>query len=173
MSQHTTLAPHRVSDPVLGTQDLLHHWQQHRALTRRVIEAFPEKEFFEFSIGGMRSFAKLCFEMMGIAAPGVVGLATGKWTTDEFPDFFVPDNEPTTKAEVLEYWDRITVHIDKWLPQVSAERFRETDVAFGQYEGTIYWTLLYFMDNDVHHRAQGYVYLRALGIEPPPFWDRQ
>jgi uncharacterized damage-inducible protein DinB len=24
----------------------------------------------------------------------------------------------------------------------------------------------------VHHRGQGYVYLRALGIEPPPFYDR-
>jgi uncharacterized damage-inducible protein DinB len=24
----------------------------------------------------------------------------------------------------------------------------------------------------VHHRGQGYVYLRALGIEPPPFWER-
>ncbi|MGB4400232.1 MAG: DinB family protein [Daejeonella sp.] len=26
-------------------------------------------------------------------------------------------------------------------------------------------------DNETHHRAQAYVYLRALGIEPPAFWD--
>ena len=30
----------------------------------------------------------------------------------------------------------------------------------------------YFVDNEIHHRGQGYVYLRALGIEPPAFWDR-
>jgi uncharacterized damage-inducible protein DinB len=29
-----------------------------------------------------------------------------------------------------------------------------------------------FIDNEVHHRGQGYVYLRALGVEPPPFWER-
>jgi uncharacterized damage-inducible protein DinB len=32
--------------------------------------------------------------------------------------------------------------------------------------------LLYCIDNEIHHRGQGYVYLRALGIEPPPFWER-
>ena len=26
--------------------------------------------------------------------------------------------------------------------------------------------------NEIHHRGQGYVYLRALGIEPPPFYER-
>ena len=25
----------------------------------------------------------------------------------------------------------------------------------------------------IHHRGQGYVYLRALGIAPPPFYERQ
>ncbi len=31
---------------------------------------------------------------------------------------------------------------------------------------------LYAIDNEVHHRGQGTVYLRALGLEPPPFWER-
>ena len=33
---------------VISKENLVKHWQGHRALTRRVIEAFPEKEFFEF-----------------------------------------------------------------------------------------------------------------------------
>src|SRR6266567_4456823 len=33
-------------------------------------------------------------------------------------------------------------------------------------------TIQYAIDNEIHHRGQGYVYLRALGIEPPPFWER-
>ena len=31
---------------VITSEELLKHWQGHRALTRRVIEAFPEKDFF-------------------------------------------------------------------------------------------------------------------------------
>jgi uncharacterized damage-inducible protein DinB len=48
----------------------------------------------------------------------------------------------------------------------------------GQYEGPpvecpVSVGILYLVDNEVHHRAQGYVYLRSLGIEPPMFWDRK
>jgi len=56
--------------------------------------------------------------------------------------------------------------------QIPSSRFQQKDVAFGQYEGTIYSFILYFIDNEIHHRGQGYVYLRTLGIEPPAFWDR-
>ena len=52
---------------VITSAELLHHWQGHRNLTRRVIEAFPEKEFFEFSIGGMRTAAGLIQELISIA----------------------------------------------------------------------------------------------------------
>ena len=35
------------------------------------------------------------------------------------------------------------------------------------------WALvMYAVDNEIHHRGQGMVYLRALGIEPPAFPDR-
>jgi len=43
------------------------------------------------------------------------------------------------------------------------ERFPNPDV---------YENILYFVDNEIHHRGQAYVYLRALGIEPPFFWER-
>jgi uncharacterized damage-inducible protein DinB len=51
-------------------------------------------------------------------------------------------------------------------------RFQETDKAFGQWEMTIYGLLFYLVDNEIHHRGQGYVYLRSLGIEPPAFYER-
>ena len=47
-----------------------------------------------------------------------------------------------------------------------------SEKAFGQYEGKVHDLLLYAVDNEIHHRGQGYVYLRALGIEPPPFYER-
>ena len=39
------------SATVLTPAALLEHWQGHRRLTRRVIEAFPEEKLFSFSLG--------------------------------------------------------------------------------------------------------------------------
>ena len=56
--------------------------------------------------------------------------------------------------------------------QIPPARFQETITAFGQYTGVLHDLILYVIDNEIHHRGQGYVYLRALGIEPPPFYER-
>lgn len=167
-TQATTSAPAVVITP----QALLHHWQEHRRLTRRVIEAFPEKELFEFSIGGMRSFAGLAMEMIDIAGPGIRGLATDEWSSLDKMSHYSGEDMPAAKAALLELWDKVTEEINNYWPQISLQRFQEPVLAFGQYEGTVYSILFYFIDNEIHHRGQGYVYLRALGIEPPPFWDR-
>ena len=56
---------------IITPEALLSHWQGHRNLTRRVIELFPEREFFEFTIAGMRTFSKLTDELIAIGAPGL------------------------------------------------------------------------------------------------------
>ena len=152
---------------VLNSQQLLIHWQGHRNLTRRVIEAFHEKDLFEFSIGGMRPFSKLTLELLAIAGPALKSIVDG--TINEFDETF----NPTTKADLLEKWDEQTEVINEYFSQISEERFQESFNLFGQYEFPIYQNILYFVDNEIHHRGQGYVYLRALGIEPPFFWERE
>ena len=57
-------------------------------------------------------------------------------------------------------------------PTIPPARFEAVDKAFGMYEGVLYGLLLYRIDNEIHHRGQAYVYLRALGIDPPAFWER-
>ena len=153
---------------VLNSQQLLIHWQGHRNLTRRVIEAFPEKDLFEFSIGGMRPFSKLTLELLAIAGPALKAIVNGSENTFNEEAF-----EPTTNAEILSKWDEQTEVINEYFSQISEERFQETFNLFGQYEFPIYQNILYFVDNEIHHRGQGYVYLRALGIEPPFFWERE
>jgi uncharacterized damage-inducible protein DinB len=155
------------NDTLISKDQLIAHWQGHRALTRRVIEAFPEKDLFSFSIGGMRTFAELTSEILAIAGPGVKGLAT-----DEWKELDERDQAKGSKANLLAAWDKTTAEIDEYWQQIPLERFQETLTAFGQYEDKGYSTLLYFIDNEIHHRGQGYVYLRALGITPPPFWER-
>ena len=63
---------------VVTHQELLNHWQGHRNNTRRTIEAFPEKEFFNYSIGGMRPFADMVKELLAIAVPGLREIEGGQ-----------------------------------------------------------------------------------------------
>jgi uncharacterized damage-inducible protein DinB len=152
---------------VITSEDLLKHWQGHRALTRRLIEIFPEKDFFEFSIGGMRPFAKLVDELLAIAAPALKGIVNR-----ESQPYTEGTEKLIFKAQYLEKWDEATAEINAYWEQLSIEDFSETFNLFGQYEFPIIQNILYFIDNEVHHRGQAYVYLRALNIEPPFFWER-
>jgi uncharacterized damage-inducible protein DinB len=69
-------------------------------------------------------------------------------------------------------WDASTEQFNALWPKIPPERFHETLTAFGFYTDTVHNLVLYVIDNEIHHRGQGYVYLRALGIEPPPFYER-
>jgi len=153
----------------LPLDDIRRHWQGHRGLTRRAIDAFPEEALFGHTVGGMRSFGAMAMELLAMSHDGVAGLATGTWP-DAQQAFAV--TQPTTKVELLELWDRATRQIDEYWPTMTPERLAQDDKAFGQWPGRVYSLYLYFIDNEIHHRGQGYVYLRSLGIEPPPFWDR-
>ena len=152
---------------VLSKEQLLKHWQGHRNLTRRVIEAFPEKDLFEFSIGGMRPFGRMAVEMISIGSPALKGILEKSMDPYNEEGF-----QPKTKQELLDRWDAETVLINDYYNQIPEERFAETFNLFGQFEFPVYENILYFVDNEIHHRGQGCVYLRALGIEPPFFWVR-
>lgn len=156
-----------IKKQVLSSEQLLKHWQGHRKLTRRTIDAFSENDLFEFSIGGMRPFAKLAVEMISIASPALKGILKNdmdKYNENGF--------EPKTKQELLDRWDQETILINEYFNQIPEERFQETFNLFGEYEFPVHENIMYFIDNEIHHRGQGYVYLRALGIEPPFFWER-
>ena len=144
---------------------LLAHWQGHRRLTRRVIDAFSEDRLFSFSVGGMRPFGALALEMITMAVPMVQGAISGDWNASSSRD-------ARPKQEVLRLWDESTTQLDALWPKIPPQRFRESLTAFGQYPGILHDLILYVIDNEIHHRGQGYVYLRALGMEPPPFYER-
>ena len=151
--------------PIMTSQQFLESWQGHRALTRRVIDAFSEEQLFNHSVGGMRPFSALAMEFIGMAVPTLKGVITGKW--DQYAEA-----KATTKAELLQKWDDTTSQINALWPTIPEGRFQEVDTAFGQWKMPIWDLLLYIRDNEIHHRGQGYVYLRSLGIEPPHFWER-
>ncbi len=154
-------------EQVIVAEELLAHLKGHQGLTRRTIAAFPEDKLFNYSIGGMRTFAEMIQELLGIAAPGIKEIATGK--PAELQENFDHQNK---KQNLLNAWDKASAEIEEYWPQIKPERFSETIKSFGQYEGKVWENIFYFIDNEIHHRGQGYVYLRSLGVEPPAFWER-
>ncbi len=85
---------------VISSSEMLQHWQAHRGLTRKVIEAFPEKEFFDYSIGGMRPFAAMVGELLAIAAPGLKQIVGG--LAEKLDEGLKADR---SKASILALWD--------------------------------------------------------------------
>ncbi|SMC66464.1 DinB family protein [Moheibacter sediminis] len=153
--------------PIISQEELLESWQGHRRLTRRVIETFPEKELFEFSVGGMRPFSEMVKEFLAIAVPGLTQIVN-----DNNVEFDETRSEWKNKQDLLNAWDKQTEEINTLWSQISPERFHEEVNLFGQYKFPAIQNIQYFIDNEIHHRGQGFVYLRALGIEPPFFWER-
>lgn len=151
--------------PFITPDALLAHWQGHRRLTRRIIDAFPDDQLFTFSIGGMRTFGELAMEIVTMGVPMVRGAVSGDWTSSSGRD-------PRPKQEILRLWDESTEQLNALWPQIPPQRFQETLTAFGQYTDVLHNLILYVIDNEIHHRGQGYVYLRALGIAPAPFYER-
>lgn len=153
--------------PILTSSQLLELWLGNRQLTMRVIDAFPQKELFEFSIGGMRTAADLANELLQMGGTMARGVATGEWAE------FQVQNPHTDKASLLAAWQADLAVIEHTVPQISAEQFRAEHTAFGFYKTSGLNQFLYTLENETHHRGQMYVYLRALGIEPPAFYERQ
>jgi uncharacterized damage-inducible protein DinB len=98
----------------MSTDALLEHWLGHRRVTRRMIQAFPEDSLFEYSIGGMRPFASLAMEMIGMCAAGIRGLTTREWIRDVYADARMPKS----RQELLERWDEVTERIQALWPTI-------------------------------------------------------
>ncbi len=112
----------------------------------------------------MRPFGDMAMELLTMAVPTVKGVLSGDWQ--------MASREPLSKLELLRRWDQNTAELNALWPQIPAARFGEKMTAFGQWPGIAHDIILYIIDNEIHHRGQGYVYLRALGIQPPAFYER-
>ena len=150
---------------LLTPEALLTNLKDVRALTRNVIEAFPEKELFEFSVANLRPFSQMVEEFLMIT-----NYIFTETLHEKHTPFYTEGQFPTTKAEVLALWDRATEILDREWKEVGD--YTQSLTIYQMTFSFAQW-ILYFIENESHHRGQGYTYLRALGIEPPFFWARQ
>jgi uncharacterized damage-inducible protein DinB len=150
---------------------LLEHWQGHRRVTRQTIELFPEDQLFSFQPAApMRSFGALIIEMIGMIEPTLKGVELGDLKGLESKDFsWAAFERLTTKAALLEVWDANTKLLDDAFKQIPSVQWTKIVSAFGMTQ-PLSGFATYLIENEIHHRAQGYVYLRLLKLEPPFFY---
>jgi uncharacterized damage-inducible protein DinB len=79
-----------------------------------------------------------------------------------------------TKAALLGAWDEAGGVLREAWSRLPVERLLEVEPGYfyGGPPQPHVDRVLYSIDNEVHHRAQGFVYLRLLGLEPPAFHER-
>lgn len=152
---------------IITPSELLAHWQGHRGLTRRTLELFPEESLFEFQPAPpMRSFGTMTLELLGMVRPTLEGFTSGEWSTN------MDIKGIDTKTKLLEAWDATAIYLADTWPSIPTSRLLEEESAYGFPVRPLFHLALYLIDNEIHHRAQGFVYLRLLGIEPPSFYQR-
>ena len=150
---------------LLTPEALLTNFKDVRTLTRKVIEAFPEKDLFEFSIANLRPFSQMIKEFLMITDYIFKEILHEKHTS-----FCNEGQFPATKEGILALWDKATEIIDNEWKEIS-----DYTQPLTIYQMTFSFTqwILYAIENETHHRGQGYTYLRTLQIDPPYFWGRE
>ncbi len=175
MSANTQANPTDTREVFLSPAALLGHWQGHRRLTRRTAQAFPEDALFDFSVDGMRPFSAMTLELIMMTRP-VLEHLLGEGTDVDLEAWEANTKEvqqqTRTKADLLSAWDESDALLAETWSRIPAERFHEGESAFNLPAQPNRDYVLYAVDNEIHHRAQGFVYLRLLGLEPPAFWER-
>lgn len=151
---------------LLTLEQFYNHWQGHRRLTLRTIEAFPEDKLFSYSLEPMRSFGKLMTEVLEIEVNFLHGILSGDWEWQ--PKY----RGVSGKAELVTAFEQLAPQTKEIWTQLTPERLEAIETDAGGAEKSNRERLLYMLDNEIHHRAQGYVYLRLLDTEPPAFYER-
>ena len=150
---------------LITPEALLTNFKDTRTLTRKVIEAFPEKDLFEFSIANLRPFSLMVKEFLMITDYIFTEILHEKHTS-----FCTEGQFPTTKEGVLALWDKATEIIDNEWKEISD--YTQPLTIYQMTFSFAQW-ILYAIENETHHRGQGYAYLRTLQIAPPYFWGRE
>jgi uncharacterized damage-inducible protein DinB len=151
---------------LLTLEHFYSHWQGHRRLTIRTIEAFPDDKLFSHNVEPMRTFGEIAKEMLEVEASIIHGVLSGEWKWEpKYPTI-------SNKQELLAAFEELGKQTQELWSKVSPERLKAVETDAWGMTRTNRDRLLYLVDNEIHHRAQGYVYLRSLGIEPPAFYER-
>jgi uncharacterized damage-inducible protein DinB len=146
-------------------------WEDNRRLTLKVARSFPEDALLMATpVPGMRPFAEMLLEIAGLEHFLIHGLSEGDWAWG--PERTSPvetTGQLFTQPEATrEYTRQVWPSISEGL----LVAVHPAPPAFGGPSAPPIDWFQYALENEVHHRGQGYAYLRHLKVDPPVFYDR-
>lgn len=144
---------------------LVKEWQRAKAYTLEYLDAMPKDKYWFKAQDSIRSFAQ---QMLHLAQDIVimVSYGTGKeriWQGQNLearPSAQTPDSVRYFVTAGYDYGIDAIQNMDTSIleEKVKSKRFEETRFA---------WLLKAF-EHQTHHRGQATIYIRLLGIKPPP-----
>lgn len=105
----------------------------------------------------------MMLEVIRMIPPSLQGIETGDWNFQLADMSGVQD-----KAALLQAWDEADAFIEARWAHLTREALRGVVPPLPHLRA-----VPYLVDNEIHHRAQGFIYLRLLGVEPPAFFERR
>lgn len=146
-------------------------WEDNRRLTNSISNALLEAGAADkVIVPGMRPFRELLLEIYGIEQWDVRGLAYDRWDFQALPETL----QTGPIEDVIEFGRSVRDDTRRLWADIPDGEFTKMRPSPAPYvpEGTAIDWLTYALENEIHHRGQGYVYLRLLGHEPPAFYIR-
>ena len=147
--------------------ELAAHWLGHHRLTGHYLAAFPDSALLTYAPAEpLRPFGAMLWEVHGQTDYVLAGLSSGHWGEPRWAE--APSTDP---ASLRAAWAEQTARLSRELPGIPDAHYLTLQrTGWGEMTGLA--AALGAIDNQTHHRAQGSIYLRELGLEPPQFWDR-
>lgn len=160
---------------MLGLNHIVTYWDNVRSVTMRFLEAFPGDQLEFRPITTVFTARQQFQHLIASQAMFVRGWTTGTW---DFPwregrwvaADLIDDSFQTIPGlrRFYEKTHREAVRFLGGLPNEDGSRTYQTHVGALSLDAMA----LYAIDEEIHHRAQLGIYLRCLGIQPPPFVQR-
>lgn len=146
-------------------------WESNRNLTNNIVRALADADAMDqVMVEGMRPFRDMTLEVIGMEQWNVRGLAYDEWDFKALPEAL----KTAPVDEVLDFAREVrdeTLRVWPTIPFEAITKMRPSPASFIPAGTAMEW-LTYALENEIHHRGQGYVYLRLLGQEPPAFYNR-
>lgn len=146
-------------------EQLLKEWQRSKTYTLEYLDAMPKDKYGFKAQDSVRSFAQ---QMLHLAEDIVIMVSIGTGKERIWKGQVLERRPSAQSADSVKYF--ITAAYDYGIDAIrnmDASKFEEK-VAHRRFEETRFAWLLKAFEHQSHHRGQTTIYIRLLGIKPPP-----
>ena len=144
---------------------LVKEWQRAKAYTLEYLDAMPKDKYGFKAQDSIRSFAQ---QMLHLAQDIVIMVSFGTGKERVWQGQILEQRPSAQAADSVKYF--VTAGYDYGIDAIQnmdASKFEEK-VRSRNFEETRFAWLLKAFEHQTHHRGQTTIYIRLLGIKPPP-----